>query len=347
MTERTINAIAPIRICDIGGWTDTWFAKHGAIFNIGVYPYAEVQIRQSPRSGSTSQVTIYPIDFESPYLMGDSNNSRHPLLESAIRRIGIPANSDIFVSIHSEAPAGASTGTSAAVTVALVGALNELNGGHLTPLEIAKQAHRVETDDLHQQSGIQDQIAAALGGVNFIDMNQYPDDYRVDQLSLPDKTWWELERRLCLVFLGRRHTSSDVHQQVIRHLESDQKDAQALLAPLRQAAIKARAAIVNGDFISFGKAARENNRAQRRLHPDLICPDADKIASIAADNGAIGWKVNGAGGDGGSMTLICGPDMAQKRQMINAIHEADPNFSVIKTFISRRGVRVWDDRQSK
>jgi len=23
---RIVNAIAPIRICDLGGWTDTWFA---------------------------------------------------------------------------------------------------------------------------------------------------------------------------------------------------------------------------------------------------------------------------------------------------------------------------------
>ena len=41
---RIINAVAPIRICDNGGWTDTWFAQDGKILNIGVYPYAEVQI---------------------------------------------------------------------------------------------------------------------------------------------------------------------------------------------------------------------------------------------------------------------------------------------------------------
>ena len=34
--RRVINAMAPIRICDLGGWTDTWFAETGAVFNIGV-----------------------------------------------------------------------------------------------------------------------------------------------------------------------------------------------------------------------------------------------------------------------------------------------------------------------
>ena len=45
---RIVNSIAPIRIADNGGWTDTWFARHGKIFNIGVYPYAEVQIEIFP-----------------------------------------------------------------------------------------------------------------------------------------------------------------------------------------------------------------------------------------------------------------------------------------------------------
>jgi D-glycero-alpha-D-manno-heptose-7-phosphate kinase len=40
-----VNAVAPIRICDNGGWTDTWFAGHGKVFNIGVCPYVEVQVK--------------------------------------------------------------------------------------------------------------------------------------------------------------------------------------------------------------------------------------------------------------------------------------------------------------
>ena len=41
---RILNAVAPIRICDLGGWTDTWFAEHGKVFNIGVHPGVEVQV---------------------------------------------------------------------------------------------------------------------------------------------------------------------------------------------------------------------------------------------------------------------------------------------------------------
>ncbi len=49
---KVINSVAPIRICDNGGWTDTWFAEHGKVFNIGVYPYVETQVEIFPLNSS-------------------------------------------------------------------------------------------------------------------------------------------------------------------------------------------------------------------------------------------------------------------------------------------------------
>ena len=45
---RVIRAAAPIRIADAGGWTDTWFARYGAVFHIAVRPCAEVAIASGP-----------------------------------------------------------------------------------------------------------------------------------------------------------------------------------------------------------------------------------------------------------------------------------------------------------
>ena len=30
---RVVNSSAPIRVCDNGGWTDTWFARRGVDFD--------------------------------------------------------------------------------------------------------------------------------------------------------------------------------------------------------------------------------------------------------------------------------------------------------------------------
>ena len=46
--KQIFMALAPIRICDLGGWSDTWFAKHGSVLNIAVKPYAQclVELRE-------------------------------------------------------------------------------------------------------------------------------------------------------------------------------------------------------------------------------------------------------------------------------------------------------------
>src|SRR5690606_41162957 len=92
---------------------------------------------------------------------------------------------------------------------------------------------------LHLQSGIQDQLCAAYGGVNFIEMFEYP-HATVSQIQVPNSIWWELERRLVLVFLGKAHVSSAVHEAVIKKLEETGPASQKALDTLRRTAEMSR-----------------------------------------------------------------------------------------------------------
>ncbi len=341
--SRIINSVAPIRVCDNGGWTDTWFAGHGRIFNIGVYPYVEVQIEVYPRQVLESRVILHAENFGHRYAVFPRHERHewihHPLLEAAIDHVGVPADLSVQISIFSEAPAGCSTGTSAAVSVALIGALDELTPTRMTPLEVAYTAHRIETEVLGQQSGIQDQLCAAFGGINYIEMFNYP-YAAVSPIYVPDPVWWELERRLSLIFLGRSHSSSAVHEMVIQSLEDAGPECPKLQA-LRTTAQLSRDAIYAGDFAALGRAMIANTEAQRNLHPKLVSAEAQQIIEIAKAYGALGWKVNGAGGEGGSLTILSGPSMSRKRAMIRAIEETNPLFQHIPIYLSRFGLRVW------
>ena len=339
---RIINAVAPIRICDNGGWTDTWFAEYGKIFNIGVYPHAEVQIEVFPNDGERDRIIIHAENYGERYVMHPNTLGwdRHPLLEASIERMSVPPDLAIRVTIYSEAPAGASTGTSAAVTVALIGALDRLTPGRLTPHEVAAIAQSVETDMLGQQCGIQDQLCSAFGGINFIEMTDYP-HATVSQLYIPNEIWWELERRLVLVYLGKTHSSSAVHEKVIKELEDAGPD-NPKLNDLRETAVPSRNAIYAGDFDALGHAMIANTNAQGRLHPDLISQDAQRVIHIAQVHGAVGWKVNGAGGEGGTVTLLCGPHASAQRAMIREIETSNALFQNIPIYLSRYGLRVWE-----
>jgi D-glycero-alpha-D-manno-heptose-7-phosphate kinase len=335
-----VNSVAPIRVCDNGGWTDTWFAGHGRIFNIGVYPYAEVQLAVYDDAVSEQRVVINAENFGERYVVNPEVHwDRHPLLEAAIEYMRVPKNYAFEVNIYCEAPAGASTGTSAAVTVALIGALDSLSPGRMTPHEIALAAQRVETELLGGQCGIQDQLCSAYGGANYIEMFHYP-YASVSPIQVPNTTWWELERRLALIYLGKSHSSSDVHHMVIRGLENAGPDSPQLTA-LRNTAPRSRDALYAADFAALGQAMSDNSEAQRQLHPALVSSEADQIIEIARAHNALGWKINGAGGDGGSLTLLCGSNSQEKRAMLRTIEQTNPLFKNIPIYLSRHGLRVW------
>lgn len=342
---RVINSVAPIRICDNGGWTDTWFAEYGSIFNIGVYPYVEVQIEVYPYEPGEDRIILYAENYGERYVINPeaAGYSRHPLLEAAIERMGVPKEYAIQATIYSEAPSGCSTGTSAAVTVALIGALDRLTPGQLSPHQIAYTAHAVEVEMLKQQSGIQDQLCSAYGGINFIEMFRYP-HATVSQIYVSNAIWWELERRLALVYLGKSHVSSHVHEKVIAELENEGPNTKRL-QDLRLTAADSRDAIYAGDFSAFGRTMIENTEAQSRLHPELVNQEAQQVIEIAKSYGALGWKVNGAGGEGGSLTLLCPAQSYVKREMLHAIENSNALIKNIPIYLSRFGLRIWEQEQ--
>lgn len=340
--ERIVNSVAPIRICDLGGWTDTWFAEHGNILNISIYPYVQCQMVVRPAASSMGTLTIHAENYGDRYTI-DPNAvvyDRHPLLEAAVDAMLVPRDLDIEVSIYSDAPGGCSTGTSAAVSVALIGALDTLTPGRMTAGEAAARAHEVETKYLKLQCGIQDQIASAYGGICYIEMTRYP-DARVSQVSLPNATWWELEQRLSLIFLGQTHKSSEVHHKVIQELEGAGPEC-AKISRLRQPPVDGKNALLSGDFNAFGEAMRRNTDLQIELNASLVSERAHEIIAIAKAHGAVGWKVNGAGGHGGSLTILSGPSPSKKRAMLRDIEAVDASVKQIPLYLSRFGLRVWE-----
>lgn len=337
----TITATAPVRTCDCGGWTDTWFARHGAVFHIAVNPGVRVRVHaQSVESRADEPVIVHAENYDDRYAFvpGIRPWVRHPLLEAAIESVGVPPGLAVEVRVRSAIPPGASTGTSAAVCVAIVGALHALWGRRPGPSVLAAEAHAVEVERLGQQSGLQDQLAAAHGGVNFIEISSYP-AATLHALTLSEQTRSALGQQLLLVYLGRTHSSSAIHEEVIRGIAGAGAGHPAL-DELRRAAAAAREAVVSGNLPMLGAAMRANTEGQRRLHVALIGADAERVMAIAREHGALGWKVNGAGGEGGSLAVLCGTEPEARALTEAAILAASPAYALIPATIARGGLQV-------
>lgn len=332
-----IDSSAPTRICDNGGWTDTWFAEYGTVFNIAIELRAKVRIKVYRREDMDAQIVISAQDYGDIYARELGMGwQKHPLIEAAIEQSGVPDEVGISVVLSSDAPPGASLGTSAAVTVALIGALDCLTPGRLTPGEIARRAHEVETMQLGGQSGVQDQLAAAYGGINYIEIRQFP-HARVSPVQPDESIWSELQRRLLVIYIGRPHRSSLVHEMVIDHLQNAGPD-EPRLAFLRTTAAPARDALLAGDFKALGQTFIDNTEGQRSLHPGLINSEAQQIIELAQTRDALGWKVNGAGGSGGSVTLLLDGSPNNRQDLIQTIGSSEV-FQVIEPRPAREGLR--------
>jgi D-glycero-alpha-D-manno-heptose-7-phosphate kinase len=337
-----VAARAPLRICDIGGWTDTWFARYGRVVSLAVEPAVEVRV-QVDEDGppgvlvKTRERAPYRPASRAPW-------GPHPLIEATLASMA-PLRGRIQVEVRSSVPPGAGTGTSAALAVALVGALDALTPGRLSPEEVARQAQRVETDVLLRQCGIQDQITSAHGGVCDIQMDEYPHS-TTTALSVSGGTLEALDQGLALVYLGGAHDSSALHEQVIRDCTAKGPEHPALCA-LRRCAEEAAGALVAGDLRAYGRVMVANTEAQAALHPALVGKEAARVITLGREHGALGYKVNGAGGDGGSISLLTEPDPEQKDRLLRAILAEDPSFAAIEVGIARRGLTVEVRRYSR
>lgn len=337
-----IHGRAPLRINDIGGWTDTWFARRGRVQNLAIGPPVEVQIKARPLNGKKKKrVRIIAENYKETFSFDPDRPSwsPHPLLQQAVNLAEVPKDLEVEIFLYSPVPPGISTGTSASVCVALIGSLLFLRHQLVSPEELASLAHRVETERLKQQCGVQDQICAAFGGPLYIEIDPYPKS-QVEKLVLDPQIWAELERRLSLIYLGQPHLSTSLHEKIIQRLER----GEASFRPLRSMAAlasKAKTALERGDLTAYGEIMIENNEWQRQLGKELISPQAERVIALAKKFKASGWKVNGAGGEGGSLTILGSPDDQQRRKMLEAIANLGGGIRPLPLYLSSEGFKAW------
>lgn len=327
-----VKAQAPNRVLDFGGWTDTWFAGSGCVLNFAVSLYAQVIIATRARPG----VSITAQDFGEIIHIAEPGaepyNGKHDLLKAAVNVMGID-KLDAYV--YADVPAGCGTGSSAAISVALIGALSMLTGEYYRPQQIGRLAHELETKELKIESGVQDQVAAAVGGISFHLIDPYP-HVTTSPVRVSPEVAWELESRLVLVYTGERHLSSEVHEKVIGDYQAGSPATRKAMDTLKTTPQLAATALWKGDFAEFAEIMNLNNGAQKALHPDITTEHIERIEEVARPAGAMGFKINGAGG-GGSVTVLC--ETSRRRHVEEQIRAA--GYELLPCRFDWEGLRTW------
>jgi D-glycero-alpha-D-manno-heptose-7-phosphate kinase len=289
----------PLRIPLGGGGTDlpefaTRFGGHlltAAIdqhIYICVQPWFEDGIRISYRK---SEVAASIDDIE------------HPVAREALRLTGITNHIEILS--MAELPSNTGLGSSASYTVGLLKALYAYKGQELGQREAAELACHIQTDILHEVGGVQDQFAAAYGGILEMDIGQ---DRTVEVRPSPvgRETLEELENRLLYFYTGIRRNSETLQRQFVGALEERRMEPTEAMQHIKEIGYQVGSALRFGRLDEFGHLLAAHWEAKRHLSNGISNPFIDAAYSAARDAGALGGKLMGAGG-GGFLMFYCPP----------------------------------------
>jgi len=333
---RVLRSRAPIRIDLAGGWTDVppfSTREGGAVVNAAInrYTYATLIPHEQ------ESIRIVSADFDR-YLEVRSfreleYDGNLDLIKAAIQRLGVHQGMELFV--RCDAPPGSGTGSSASISVALIGLLNRLQQEKLSSHEVARLAYQLEQEELNIAGGKQDQYGSALGGFNFM---EFMDPVvSVSQLRLADSTVNELEKRLVLCYTGKSRLSGNLISTVMGAYLEGRPRTVAALRNLRRLARELKTILLTGDLDAFGEVLLENWLSQRELDPSISNGTIDDLFEVAMRSGAIGGKALGAGG-GGCLLFYSRPDeehLLRKALESRQVQIIDFNFDY-------RGLQTWE-----
>jgi D-glycero-alpha-D-manno-heptose-7-phosphate kinase len=331
----TARASAPLRISFAGGGTDVppYPSTHGgAVLSATITRCATARVE--PRRDGAYHVESFDLMARAAFpARDDLAFDGHLDLVKAVLR-GLDPGSGLDLVLATDAPPGSGLGSSSALVVAMLAAAAVAAGRCWSPAELAWRAYQVERIDLKIEGGMQDQYAAAFGGLNFIEFHG-DDDVEVRPLGVRPGTVEELERSLLLAWSGQGRTDGGILRRQVDGVLGGSARSLASLGAIKALAEAMRDALLDGDLATFAEGLHEGWEQKRRLASGIATPWLDELYQAGRAAGAAGGKVLGAGG-GGFLVFCCEPQ--RRDRVAGALEAAGAPCSPVA--FDPRGVRL-------
>jgi mevalonate kinase len=223
----------------------------------------------------------------------------HPYVSSAIRKLGSPS---VFIEITSQIPVGSGLGSSAAVTIATLSAINiEFSLGYEKE-ELAKMGHEIEKE-VQGAASPTDTFVSTFGGIVEI-----PSRKKLDLLD-------------CGIVIGNTNKGASpkktakLVQQVARLREEHPDIINPIIKTIGSFAGQGKVMVSQKNYASLGKLMNVNHGLLDAL--GVCTMELSALVYAARNAGAYGAKLTGAGGGGCMVALSDSP-----REVAEAIEKA-------------------------
>ena len=291
----------PFRMSFFGGGTDyrDYYMEHGgSVLSTTIDKYCYLSMRALP--------PFFPFKRQITYSRIERFNTaaevQHPLVRAALQYI---PTERIQIAYDADLPAASGIGSSSAFAVGLLQGLHAMRGEYPDAMMLAEEAIHLERDMCGEAGGVQDQLAAAFGGLNRMDFSA--EGFSVTPLSLPRERVQTLQDNLMLLFTGFTHFSGSVAEEQKKNIPG----TLAQLEEMKKLVDNAQEILLSGDLDDFGRLLHNTWVLKRSLSSRISSYDIDTLYGRLRESGALGGKLLGAG-SGGFMLLYVPHERQEK-----------------------------------
>ena len=314
----------PFRMSFFGGGTDfpDFYKEHGgAVISTSFDKYCYVNVRHLPRFFDYAT----ELSYSKIERVVDVEEIKHPAIREAMKFLDMH---ELRLTYEADLPARSGLGTSSSFAVGMLNAFYALKGKYADKKKLADEAIYLERVLCKESGGIQDQIAAAFGGLNRINFNA--EGYEVKPVIISPERKRQLNRNLMLFFTGFSRFSSDIQETTQKALADKEKQ---LLEKLSLVDDAERILTSKTDLNEFGRLLDYTWKLKRGISSQISTGTIDDLYDRGMKAGALGGKLLGAGG-GGFLLFYVEED---KRE---AVHQAMEDLLYVPFRFENSGTRV-------
>lgn len=308
----------PFRISFAGGGSDlrNYYEKFGgSVLSVSINKFI--------------YLSMHPYFDENAYLLKYSKTEnvqnvdeiQHPIIRTVFKKYGIKG---VDFNSSADIPSGTGLASSSAFTVGLINLCNVFTDRYMNREDIAKEACRIEIEDLKEPIGKQDQYACACGGLNFISFHKCG-AVDVEKLYLQNDAYHVLEKNLLMFYTGQTRAAGSILAEQKKNTTDDQAKINNL-HKMVQLSKDLREELLRGNTNAMGEILHAGWMYKKELAKGISNPEIDRNYELARESGALGGKLLGAGGGGFLLFYVEEQYRNKVRRALSHLKEIDFKF---------------------
>jgi D-glycero-alpha-D-manno-heptose-7-phosphate kinase len=311
--NKLIITKTPLRISFFGGGTDmaTFYKKHGgAVIGSAIQKYVYVIINERFESDVRAS-------YSKTEIVKNAQQIKNDLIRESLLFFK-KYNKLEIVTIADVPGSGTGLGSSSSTLVGLLNAIGEYSNISLTKKKMAENACDIEIKKLSNPIGKQDQYFATYGNLSYLQFKENG-NVTVKKIKISKNTKRDLEKNIICFYTGFSRTGS----KILQHQSQKSSKNESILLEIKNQAEEGKRILEKGDLSKFGEMLNEGWELKKKLSNKITNSKIDNYYKKAINAGAIGGKINGAGG-GGFLTFYCEPKNQLKvRNSLKSLKELD------------------------